>query len=129
MALWPGPEMELLVMVSVLPTDPELNPVRWPNVAPEDRAVGSYPGPAPQGSFDQIIQVPNAAALREHELNCNECLDKMAEFAERELAGKAVPDALEAVQHHLSICGECSEEYESPLTALQHLKEDESRSE
>ncbi|MEW6114903.1 MAG: hypothetical protein AB1664_22420 [Thermodesulfobacteriota bacterium] len=65
---------------------------------------------------------------REHELNCNECLDKMAEFAERELAGKPVPDALEAVQHHLSICGECSEEYDALLTALQHLKEEESPS-
>ena len=63
---------------------------------------------------------------RDHELNCNECLDKMAEFAERELANKPIPDQLEAVHHHLTLCGECAEEYESLLLALQRMKKDES---
>jgi bacterioferritin-associated ferredoxin len=64
---------------------------------------------------------------REHEIDCGECLDKVAEFAERELAGKPVPDALESVRHHLTRCGECREEYEALLTALVHLQEQEGR--
>lgn len=64
---------------------------------------------------------------REHELNCDECLDKVAGLAEHELAGKPIPDALEAVQHHLALCIECGEEYEALLTALRHTEEDEMR--
>jgi len=60
---------------------------------------------------------------REHELNCNECLDKVAEFAECSLAGKPMPDALEAVRHHLTLCAECREEYEALLKALNSLED------
>jgi uncharacterized protein with PIN domain len=63
---------------------------------------------------------------REHELNCDECLDNVAGLAEHELAGKPIPDALEAVQHHLTLCTECGEEYEALLTALKRTEEDES---
>ena len=55
---------------------------------------------------------------REQEMNCNECLDRVAEFAECELTGKPIPDALEAVSHHLSLCTECREEYEALFSAL-----------
>lgn len=64
---------------------------------------------------------------RDHELNCNECLDKMGEFAEGEIAGKRVPVALEGVGHHLSVCAECTEEYEALLTALRKTEADEGR--
>lgn len=55
---------------------------------------------------------------RDHELNCDECLDKMGSLAERELAGKRVPGVLEDVQHHLGLCSQCAEEYEALLAAL-----------
>jgi hypothetical protein len=55
---------------------------------------------------------------RDHEINCNECLDKMGEFAEHELAGKRFPSVLEEVQHHLTLCAQCAEEYEALLVAL-----------
>ncbi len=42
----------------------------------------------------------------------------LAEFAERSLEGKPIPEALQAIQHHLAICAECQEEYEALLTAL-----------
>ena len=61
---------------------------------------------------------------RDQEINCNECLEKVAEFAECELSGKPIPDALKAVQHHLSLCTECCEEYESLRVALDHLRSD-----
>jgi hypothetical protein len=62
------------------------------------------------------------ANTRENELNCNECLDKMPGFAERRLAGGTAPDELEAVKHHLSLCTECSEEFNALLTALKMMK-------
>lgn len=77
-------------------------------------------------SDDQIRSLVRALTLtREHEINCSECLDEVAEFAERELAGRPVPDALEAVRHHLTRCGECRDEYEALLTALRHMREPE----
>jgi uncharacterized protein with PIN domain len=55
---------------------------------------------------------------RESEINCNECLDHVAEFAESELSGKAMPEVLDAVRHHLTLCPECKEEYEELLKAM-----------
>jgi uncharacterized protein with PIN domain len=76
-------------------------------------------------NHDQIKSLVRLLRMtREDEINCNECLDKVAEFAECELAGKAIPEALKAVQHHLTICTECGEEYEALLTALKRMKYD-----
>ena len=59
---------------------------------------------------------------RENELNCNECLHHVAEFAECELTGKKVPEALDAVRHHLALCIECKEEYDELLKLLRTLE-------
>jgi hypothetical protein len=58
---------------------------------------------------------------RDEEIDCERCLALVAEFAERELAGRSVPAGLEAVAHHLSICAECCEEYEALLQALKAM--------
>ena len=48
---------------------------------------------------DQIHGLMHLIGItRESELNCNECLHHVAEFAECELTGKKVPEALEAVR-------------------------------
>jgi hypothetical protein len=74
---------------------------------------------------NQIRALVRAIGLtREQEIDCSECLDRVAEFAERELAGKPVPDALEAVRHHLVRCGECRDEYEALLAALKGMQEE-----
>jgi hypothetical protein len=62
---------------------------------------------------------------RERELNCNECLEYVAEFAELELRGELIPEALNAVEHHLSICAECREEYEMLQQALKQMESNE----
>lgn len=59
----------------------------------------------------------------DQELDCNQCLLVVAEFAEHELAGKSVPEGLEMVQQHLSVCGECREEYEALKRAIEDLDE------
>ncbi len=58
---------------------------------------------------------------RESEINCEQCLLAVAEFAELQLAGKSLPEGLSAVEHHLAICGECREEYEVLRRALEGL--------
>lgn len=50
-------------------------------------------------------------ATRDREITCDECLAEIAEFVEVKLAGKALNEALQAVQDHLEICEHCNEEY------------------
>lgn len=77
---------------------------------------------------DQIRELVRALSLtRDQEINCSECLDLVAEYAERELAGRPIPGALEAVRHHLTRCGECRDEFEALLIALQRVQEEEGR--
>ena len=45
-----------------------------------------------------------------------------------ENVGASVPAALEAVEHHLSLCSECREEYEALRLALDGLKPDDESS-
>ena len=66
--------------------------------------------------IDNLIRL--VGLTRDDEIDCERCLALVAEFAERELAGRSIPAGLEAVAHHLSICAECCEEYEALLQAL-----------
>ena len=52
------------------------------------------------------------------EIDCDVCLVRVGEFAERNLVGKPIPEGLRAVEQHLSICDECREEYEMLCVAL-----------
>jgi hypothetical protein len=58
---------------------------------------------------------------RDSEINCEQCASLVAEFTERQLAGRPLSEALRAVEHHLSLCPECREEYESLQRALKDL--------
>ena len=55
------------------------------------------------------------------EINCEQCLLVVAEFAEQQLSGKSLSDGLEAVEHHLAICEECRQEYEALRLTLDQL--------
>lgn len=58
-----------------------------------------------------LVQLVNLT--RAEEFNCGECLNHVGEFAERQLAGLSLSIALQRVEHHLSVCEECREEYET----------------
>ena len=47
------------------------------------------------------------------EINCEQCLALVAEFAEQQLTGKSIHEGLKAVEQHLSVCAECRDEYEA----------------
>lgn len=60
------------------------------------------------------------AASKSHddEIGCDECFEKLHEFAEMKLAGKSPEEAMPLVEDHLNRCGECREEFEALLEAL-----------
>ena len=73
-------------------------------------------------SKEEIAELLRLVGLtRDEEIDCEPCVALVAEFAERELAGRSVPAGLEAVAHHLSICVECREEFEALLQALKDM--------
>ena len=56
------------------------------------------------------------ARTRHDEISCDAMLDRLASYAER---GQALPDSeRSAVESHLAICPECTEEYHALLTAI-----------
>jgi|JI10StandDraft_1071094.scaffolds.fasta_scaffold62810_3 anti-sigma factor RsiW len=55
---------------------------------------------------------------RPQEIDCDACAADLAEFAEVELAGRSLPEALQLVEHHLAICPDCREEYTALRTSI-----------
>jgi hypothetical protein len=55
---------------------------------------------------------------RDVELNCEQCISLVAEFADQALADRSIPEGLKVVEHHLDVCLECREEYEALREAL-----------
>ncbi len=65
--------------------------------------------------------VQSIFSTHEEELTCVECFEQVDQFAELVLAGKKAAEALPLVQDHLDRCGDCREEFEALLAALQAL--------
>jgi hypothetical protein len=72
--------------------------------------------PLSKKEIDELLRL--VGLTEDTELNCDQCLSLIAEFAERQLQGKTVQDGLQAVQQHLSVCGECRDEYEALRVTL-----------
>jgi len=53
------------------------------------------------------------ALTRDQEVDCSVCIQNIGEFTEKKIAGKELDVALANIEHHLSLCPECSEEYEA----------------
>lgn len=62
------------------------------------------------------------SATREVEIGCDDCFDKINQFAELELLGKSPENAMPLVKEHLDNCGDCREEYHALLKGLEELK-------
>ena len=69
------------------------------------------------------MMIDNIYKTRDRELTCSECLEAMDVFAEHVLAGKNPEDAVPLVQDHLTKCGDCREEFEALLNALETLED------
>ena len=58
------------------------------------------------------------AQTRDQEASCGGCAQKLAAFAEVQLAGKTPDESMQAIEQHLQVCGECREEFEALQAAL-----------
>ena len=54
-----------------------------------------------------------------HEVSCQTCEEQLAMFAETQLTGIQIPQALKAIEAHLEICPECTEELSFLKKALE----------
>ena len=61
------------------------------------------------------------AKTQEDCLDCDCCFDKIAEFAEAELEGRSLCEAMQAVKVHLESCPCCADEYQMLLDGLKGL--------
>lgn len=64
-----------------------------------------------------------AAMTAPDEIGCDDCFDKLHEYAEKKLQGTSPEKAMPLVADHLKRCGECRQEFEALYTALKVLKE------
>ncbi|MHB8863273.1 MAG: hypothetical protein ACYC6N_12760 [Pirellulaceae bacterium] len=76
-----------------------------------------------RAELENLMRLVGSTSHRE--IDCEECLMTVSEFAEHELQRKPLSDVLRAVEQHLAICGECREEYDMLREALSELGADE----
>lgn len=69
--------------------------------------------------IDEAIRL--AGLTRDDEIDCDQCLADIAEFTEARVAGRSLSEALLAIEQHLSVCGECREEYEALRAAIEEV--------
>ena len=75
-------------------------------------------------SHDQVDSLLSLVATAEVDrLDCDGCLDRIAEFADSKLQGHELTDAMLAVEVHLRQCVCCRVEYETLLDGLRALEE------
>lgn len=60
----------------------------------------------------------------ESEVDCDQCFDSMSEFAESQLSGASVPEALSLIDNHIRICPDCREEFQILKKAIADLDKD-----
>lgn len=65
-----------------------------------------------------VYTVMNA---QDQEMTCDDCAEELDRFAEAQLVGKELDEALESVQEHLSQCAWCREEFEALMNVLRGL--------
>ncbi|MEM9368361.1 MAG: hypothetical protein AAGD07_20390 [Planctomycetota bacterium] len=56
------------------------------------------------------------------EIDCDGCLEHLAEFVEHELLGNEIPEALQAIQRHLEQCACCHDEHLALLEGMQAIE-------
>lgn len=76
-----------------------------------------------QLSYQQITNLIELTfRTKDDSLGCDGCLELMDQFAQAELDGTTIPDALECVRVHLEQCKCCKDEYEALMIALREIQ-------
>jgi len=61
---------------------------------------------------------------QEQELNCEEAFDLIDQYVELTLQGENTQELLPLVHHHLEMCRDCREEYETLRDILLHVNQE-----
>ena len=73
-----------------------------------------------EAQVDKLLQL--VSTTLDDQLDCDGCMQRIAEFADRQLANRSLSDALQAVQAHLDSCAGCADEYQALLDALRVIE-------
>jgi hypothetical protein len=74
------------------------------------------------GSMELKAMIRAIFTSQKRELTCEECFDRLDEFAEVVLKGKPRNEGIALVEDHLEKCMDCREEFELLLKALQQVQ-------
>ncbi len=78
----------------------------------------------PRLNAEQVRTLMQVLELtEEEELDCDGCLDRMAELVEKRLAGVEAGEAMRLVEAHLAICPECVEELDAIRAAIEAFEQ------
>jgi hypothetical protein len=69
-----------------------------------------------RGDVIKLVRV--VAETHETEIGCDECFERLDEFAETELSGVEASVAMPLVGDHLDKCADCRSKFEALLRAL-----------
>ena len=73
-----------------------------------------------QLTLDELNKLVNTIAMtRQEEIACDECFNELDRFVEQIIQGKEPSEVMPMVQDHLNRCGNCREEFEALLRALE----------
>ncbi len=76
-----------------------------------------------QLSYPQITHLIRLTiTAKEDSLGCDGCSELMDQFAQAELDGTSIPQALESVRTHIEQCKCCRDEYEALMIALREVQ-------
>ena len=70
---------------------------------------------------DMLLRI--VTTLQDDRLDCDGCLDHIAEFADAHLANRELTAALQAVKTHLESCACCADEFQLLLDGLTALRQ------
>jgi len=73
-------------------------------------------------SDEQIAALVRMVASAESDdLDCGGCYEQLSEFADAQLAGKEIAEALKAVEIHLQQCQCCHDEFTALMESLREI--------
>jgi len=65
--------------------------------------------------------VRDIAVTRPEEIGCDTCFGRIDQYVELVLAGRSPSEAMPLVEHHLTVCKDCRDEFEALLTAVREM--------
>ena len=78
------------------------------------------------GSLDIDLlkqMVRDIAVTQTDEIGCDTCFGQIDQYVESSLAGRSAEEAMPLVEHHLTVCKDCREEFEALLMAVRQMEQ------